>query len=119
MNDVDEILTNEYNDNFFASADLYSKILKEKGILVFSEFITKKVLKEMVNEANSVKPNAFKSSSEYNVYVQPTDLTYPINSARNRIMKTTKKCIPNDLISDESFLMKIYNSSKIKKFFCY
>jgi len=118
MNDLNEILGKKYNDKFFASADLYSKRLKEEGILVFSEFITKNVLKEMNNEANSVKPNAFKRSSEYNVYVQPTDLNYPMNSARNRIMKTTKKCVPNDLITDESFLMKIYNSSKIQKFFC-
>jgi len=118
MNDLNEILSKEYNDEFFVSSDLYSKILKEKGILVFPNFISINVLKEMVNEANSVKSKAFNSSSEYNVYVKPTDLSYPMNSARNRIMKTTKKCIPNDLISDQSFLMKIYNSNKIQIFFC-
>ena len=33
-------------------------------------------------------------------------------------MKTTKRCIPNDLISRNSNLNELYNSTIIKKFYC-
>lgn len=118
MNNFNHILNTKYNDKFFTSTDIYRKNLKEKGIIVFTDFISKNILKVMVNEANALKPKAFNSSSEYNVYVKPKDLSFPMKSARNRIMKTTKKCIANDLILDQSFLMQIYNSVKIQKFFC-
>ncbi len=112
-----DLLSKQYDEFFFSSTDKFSQLLRDKGILVFKDFISKKILKEMVVEANSLKSDAYNSSSEYNVYVKPTDLSYEVNSARNRIMRTTKKCVANDLISDKSYLMQIYNSSKIQKFF--
>jgi len=117
MDILNGLLGKEYDEMFFSSTDIYSQLLNDKGILVFKDFISKNILKKMVFEANSLKSGAYNSSSEYNVYVKPTDLSYDINSARNRIMKTTKKCAPNDLISDQSYLMQIYNSPKIQKFF--
>ena len=118
MLELTNILGKHYDNKFFLSTDIYSNILKTKGILVFKDFISKTILNEMVIEANLLKSKSFQSSSNYNVYVKPQDLAYPKNSARNRIMNTTKKCVPNDLISDKSFLMKIYNSTKIQRFFC-
>ena len=118
MDNLNDILSSKYNDNFFKSTNTYQKTLNEKGILVLTDFISKKILNSMVDEAVRLKSQSFKSASEYNVYVKPRDLSYPIKSARNRIMKTTKKCIANDFIPEQSFLMQIYNSVKIKSFFC-
>ena len=118
MLELTNVLGKHYDNKFFLSTDIYSNILKTKGILVFKDFISKTILNEMVIEANLLKSKSFQSTSNYNVYVKPQDLAYPTDSARNRIMNTTKKCVPNDLISDKSFLMKIYNSSKIQRFFC-
>ena len=51
MNRLYDILGKKYNKSFFSSTALHSKILSEKGILVFKEFISKKILKEMLLEA--------------------------------------------------------------------
>ena len=118
MDNISNIINAKYNDKFFTSTDTFRNILEKKGILVFTDFISKNILREMVKEANILKSKAFSSNSEYNVYVKPNDSSYPLKSARNRMMKTTKKCIANDFISNHSFLMQIYNSHKIQKFFC-
>ena len=46
------------------------------------------------------------------------DNTFSSDSPRNRIMSTSKKCIPNDLIPKDSILQRLYDSSFLKDFFC-
>ncbi|MEK9613535.1 MAG: hypothetical protein VW080_06380 [Flavobacteriaceae bacterium] len=116
-NNIEFFLGKEYDESFFNSADLLQRELNQKGILVFSDFINKTGLKKMTLEAEQLKDQSYASTSEYNVYVQPSDPRFGENSARNRIMKTTKKCIPNDLIASDSPLIKVYNDPKIKAFF--
>ena len=118
MNRLTDILGKKYNESFFSSAALHSKTLSENGILVFKEFISKKILKEMLLEARCLKKHSFSSISEYNVYIKPNDESFELNSPRNRLMKTTKKCVANDLISKKSYLMIIYNSKLFQKFIC-
>lgn len=112
------ILGAAYDSNFFSLGIKHGAELEEKGILVFPDFINTKGLDKIQDEATAVKPKSYQSASEYNVYVLPTDPEYPIESPRNRIMKTTKKCIPNDLIPVDSPLMQLYNASSIQEWFC-
>ena len=118
MINIKNIIGKDYNQMFFNSGKTFSLELEKKGILVFKNFINDKGLDQIEQEAIKLKSKSFKSSSEYNVYVQPYDPNFSKNSSRNRVMKTTKRCIPNDLISKNSFLVEIYNSMIIKKFFC-
>ena len=69
MLELTNILGKHYDNKFFLSTDIYSNILKTKGILVFKDFISKTILNEMVIEANLLKSKSFQSSSNYNVYV--------------------------------------------------
>lgn len=110
-------LGEKYSSAFFNAAVRYQKILAKEGILVLPDFINKVGLKKIVQEADNLKSSSFQSVSEYNVYVMPTDPDQSMNSARNRIMKTTKKCISNDLIASDSLLMDVYNDPTIKAFF--
>ena len=115
--DIKSILGEKYNDSFFEQGSSLSNVLHKEGILVFDSFISPIGLIKLQNEAAELKPNSFKSSSEYNVYVSDYDDKFPSESPRNRIMSTTKKCIPNDLIPDNSVLQKIYDSKIIRSFF--
>ena len=118
MNKLKNIIGESYGQTFFNSGKKLSSELKKKGILIFRNFINYKGIKKIEEESIKLKPKSFKSSSEYNVYILPYDSKFPKNSARNRVMKTTKRCIPNDLISKNSSLFEIYNSKTIKKFYC-
>ena len=116
--DLKSILGEKYNDSFFEQASSLSNVLNNEGILVFDSFISPKGLIKLQKEAAELKPNSYKSSSEYNVYVSDYDDKFPPESPRNRIMSTTKKCIPNDLIPKDSILQRLYDSSFLKSFFC-
>lgn len=116
-NNLDVLLGTNYDPTFFATGEEHTKLLKEKGILVFPEFINDFGLGQIQKEATALKPNAYQSTSEYNVYVLPTDPEFPLDSPRNQLMKTTKKCVPNDLIALDSPLMTLYNSPTIQKWF--
>jgi len=115
--DLKFILGSTYNDEFFTKGSNYRESLEKNGILIFNSFISDSGLNLLQKEANDLKQSAFRSSSEYNVYISEYDDSFPENSSRNRIMSTTKKCIPNDLIPKNSILQKIYDSSIIKSFF--
>lgn len=116
--DLKSILGEKYKDRFFEQASSFSNVLYKEGILVFDSFINHTGLIKLKKESAELKPKSFKSSSEYNVYVSDYDNKFPTESPRNRIMSTTKKCIPNDLIPKDSVLQKLYDSSLIKNFFC-
>ena len=115
--DLKFILGSTYNDEFLTKGSDYRESLEKNGILIFNSFISDSGLNLLQKEASDLKKSAFRSSSEYNVYISEYDDSFPKNSSRNRIMSTTKKCIPNDLIPKNSILQKIYDSSIIKSFF--
>ena len=115
--DLKAILGEKYDDQFFSNGDKYSEILDSEGILIFNSFISNNGLAILQKEANDLKNLSYKSSSEYNVYVSEHDSSFSNDSPRNRIMSTSKKCIPNDLIPDNSILQKIYDSKIIRSFF--
>lgn len=112
------IFGHAYTEDFFSSGSRYSQTLNEKGILIFNSFIGQDGLKTLQNEANNLKKHSYKSSSEYNVYISEYDNAFSSDSPRNRIMSTSKKCIPNDLIPKDSILQRLYDSSFLKDFFC-
>ena len=115
--DLKDILGDTYNDYFFNNGRKYSKILESEGILIFNSFINRKGLINLQKEASDLKYLSYKSSSEYNVYVSEYDNSFPDDSPRNRIMSTSKKCVPNDLIPNDSILQTLYNSKAIRSFF--
>ena len=112
------IFGSEYSEDFFSKGSSYSSKLEKDGILIFNSFIGTDGLKTLQDEANDLKKHSYRSSSEYNVYVSDYDDKFPPESPRNRIMNTTKKCIPNDLIPKDSILQRLYDSSFLKDFFC-
>jgi hypothetical protein len=112
------IFGDAYTEDFFSSGSRYSQTLNEKGILIFNSFIGSDGLKILQKEANELKEQSYRSSSEYNVYISEYDNTFSSDSPRNRIMSTSKKCIPNDLIPKDSILQRLYDSSFLKDFFC-
>ena len=115
--DLKFILGSTYNDEFFTKGSNYRESLEKNGILIFKSFISNSGLNLLQKEASDLKGSAFRSSSEYNVYISEYDNAFSADSPRNRIMSTSKKCIPNDLIPKNSILQKIYDSPLVRSFF--
>jgi len=116
--DLKFVFGDSYSDDFFSNGAKYRETLNKEGILIFNSFIGTDGLKTLQDEANDLKKHSYRSSSEYNVYISEYDNTFSSDSPRNRIMSTSKKCIPNDLIPKDSILQRLYDSSFLKDFFC-
>lgn len=113
------VLGKKYDQSFFTDqAEALGKELQEKGILIFENFISGESIRALQQEASRLKPQAFQSSASYNLYVMPEDPAFSKDSPRNRLFKTTKKCIPDDQIPTCSYLKTIYNSKIFQDFMC-
>jgi len=92
--------------------------LNEEGSVVLSNFINKKTIEEVKKEAGEKKHLAFFSDKTHTPYLSPVDPNYPDNHPRNRQIVSTKGCITDNQVSEDSSLRALYNSDKFKDFLC-
>lgn len=117
MSNFTTVLGSAYDEKFFRTeAPWYRSILKETGIFLLPNFLSPEGVKQLQQEAKVLKDQAFKSSSEYNVYIKPQDPKFSSQSPRNRLFGTTKKCVPDDLVPTDSCLRKIYDAPLFRQF---
>lgn len=119
QNDFLRALGDSYNEAFFADADnTLKQTFDQTGILLLSNFISAKALTQLQQEAATLKTQAYRSTSSYNVYVMPDDNRFTPTAPRNRKFTTTKGCIPADQIPPDSILRVIYEADLFRKFIC-
>lgn len=113
------VLGQGYDERFFQTkAKICKAVLDREGILVLRNFLSPKAIEALQEEAEELKPNAYRSNSAYNLYVLPEDSNFPEDAPRNRKFKTTKSCIADDQIPETSYLKSIYNSETFRAFLC-
>lgn len=118
MNDLKNTLGSNYDLSTLATeAEALKVQLAKTGIVMMPNFLSSKGLQSLQDECLNCKNQAYQSQSSYNVYIKPDDPNFDINSARNRRFKTSKKCVPDDLIPSSSVLRTIYDSPELRAFF--
>ena len=114
-----KILGQAYDEKFFRSrVGSCKNIVEREGILVLPDFVSAEAIKKLQEEAKNLKPQAFRSSSAYNLYVLGEDQNFSKDAPRNRLFKTTKGCIADDQIPATSYLRAIYDSPAFRGFLC-
>lgn len=113
------VLGKKYNEKFFTNVDKgLGCELDKTGILLLSNFVSELVLQQLKKEAAALKPRAYRSVSNYNVYVLPDDPQMTSAAPRNRKFKTTKGCVADDEIPVNSILRIIYDAEIFRSFIC-
>lgn len=113
------VLGQKYNEQFFRDTDnQLGQELNNTGILILSNFVSGSALTALQKEAALLKATAYRSKSQYNLYVLPDDATMPATSPRNKKFETTKSCIADDQIPIDSTLRTIYNANLFRAFIC-
>ncbi len=92
--------------------------LKEHGSVVLPDFIGPHALKGIKEEAEEKKHLAFFSDKTHTPYLSPLDPDYPIDHPRNRQVVSTKGCITDDQVGENSALRILYDSKKFRQFLC-
>ncbi|MFT4727292.1 MAG: hypothetical protein ACI9UN_001787 [Granulosicoccus sp.] len=92
--------------------------LDEYGVLVLPDFLTTSAIQSIVRDGRKHADKAFYTNSDHNVYLQPTDLEFSADHARNRSVQSSKGCITTDQIPENSLLHSLYENSDFKSFLC-
>ena len=90
--------------------------LDTDGVLVLSDFIRPAALAEMQKEGEEGMPKAYFCAQEHSVYLTPPDPGFPENHPLNRQVVSSKGCICDDEVADDSPLRTLYDAPEFRDF---
>ena len=78
------------------------EILDKEGVLVLSGLLQDNTIQRILKEAEGHEHLAYYCINNHNVYLEPSDNTYPSNHARNRNIESSKGTIPDKQVPIDS-----------------
>ncbi|KQN47311.1 arpA protein [Serratia sp. Leaf50] len=94
------------------------RTLDEKGALVLHHFLSPSALTAIKLEGDENRHLAYYTSSNHNVYLQKPDVELPPTHPRNRQIVSSKGCITDEEIPQNSALRALYDSADFQAFLC-
>lgn len=92
--------------------------LDEDGVLVLNNFLLNDSIRSILEEAKQRAKLAYYCINEHNVYLEPFDNHYLKSHPRNRTVISSKGCITDDQIPQDSALRALYDSKEFRDFLC-
>ena len=92
------------------------KKLKNENILQLNNFLTKKAVKNIEEEAKNLKSQAYYCSQFHTILLRKKDSNLDNQDPCNIEVKSDKGCVPHDIIPKNSYLNQLYNSNDFKNF---
>ena len=93
-----------------------NSLIKKNSLLVLKDFLSKKSLDNILNEAKKLESKAFYCEQQHTILLSKQSDSIDKNDPLNILMTSDKGCVPHDLLSKSSDLNILYNSD-IFKFF--
>ena len=94
------------------------KKFDEQGILVMPEFTTRSAIEAICAEGCANRDKAYSSTKKHTVYLSPPDPEFAADHPRNRLVVSSKGCITDDFVPENSALRTLYNASVFREFLC-
>jgi hypothetical protein len=88
------------------------------GVLVMPEFVNQAAIELIRAEGAANRDKVFASTEEHTVYLSPKDPGFADDHPRNRLVVSSKGCITDDQVPQESALRQIYDSPVFRDFLC-
>ena len=93
-----------------------NSLIKKNSLLVLKDFLSKKSLENILNEAKDLEDKAFYCQQQHTVLLSKQSDSIDKNDPLNILMTSDKGCVPHDLLSKSSDLNTLYNSGIFKSF---
>ena len=93
-----------------------NSLIKKNSLLVLKNFLSKKSLENILNEAKDLEDKAFYCQQQHTVLLSKQLDSIDKNDPLNILMTSDKGCVPHDLLSKSSDLNILYNSDIFKSF---
>jgi len=94
------------------------KQLDDDGALVLEGLLSAETIKDLVKEAIDKEHLAYYCENSHNIYLKPIDESLPAEHPRNQIVASSKGCITDDQVPNESALKTLYNAKEFQDFLC-
>ncbi len=116
LNEIIDLKAFPIGDADFRAA--CKKEFEETGVFVMPGFVQKHAIDTIRDEGMANKDKVFKSTMQHNVYLAPKDDNFADDHARNRLVTSSKGCITDDLLPQESPLRQLYDAPLFRSFLC-
>ncbi len=90
--------------------------LNANGVLVLTGFLSGTALTALQDEARLGREKAYFCAQNHSVYLTPQDMTLASDHAVNRQVISSKGCICDDDVSQDSVLRQMYDSPEFRAF---
>jgi|TARA_B100001094_G_scaffold217423_1_gene211481 hypothetical protein len=97
-------------------ADNCKKSIDSNGCIVLPNFLIKEVIDELIKESLENQHKAFYCEQQHNVYITPKDNNFESDHPYNHQVISSKGCITDDEVPDNSKLRKLYDSQLFRNF---
>ncbi|MEP2704139.1 MAG: 2OG-Fe(II) oxygenase [Roseibium sp.] len=116
LNDIVDMATYPIGDPEFRAA--CKKIFDAQGILAMPGFVLEPAIRSVIAEGNENRDRVFASTKQHTVYLSPQDPDFAADHPRNRLVVSSKGCITDDLMPQDSALRTLYNANVFRDFLC-
>ncbi|SFL36760.1 hypothetical protein SAMN04488036_1117 [Shimia haliotis] len=90
----------------------------QTGVLSMPGFVTPMAIDTIRKEGDVNQDKVYAKTEEHTVYLSAPDPAYAKDHPRNRLVVSSKGCITDDLIPQDSALRSLYNSEDFRSFLC-
>jgi len=90
----------------------------QTGVLVMPGFTRQAAINAITAEGQANRDSVYAKTEKHTVYLSPTDPEFAPDHPRNRMVTSSKGCITDDLIPQESALRALYDADEFRSFLC-
>ena len=94
------------------------KEFDENGVFVMPGFVLPEAIKSIQNEGETNRTKVYANTEQHTVYLSKPDPTYAQDHARNRLVTSSKGCLTDDQVPQESALRQLYDNPVFRDFLC-
>ncbi len=98
--------------------ELCKSILDRDGLLVLENFLLPVAVNSVLREALAKEKLAYYCVNEHNVYLTDQNSSFPAEHPQNLTVNSSKGCITDDLVSQNSPLRILYRAEEFQNFLC-
>ena len=92
--------------------------LDRDGALVLEGFLSPEAVEQIKAEGEAQETHAYFCEQKHTVYLSPKDPDLADDHPRNRLVTSSKGCITDDQIPQNSPLQTLYHDAEFQKFLC-
>jgi hypothetical protein len=92
--------------------------LDKSGVLTLQNFLRPAAIEAIRHDGEAAKSGGYFQEQQHNVYLTPPDPAFAADHPRNRPVSSSKGCITDDQIPENSPLKTLYDADVFRRFLC-